>query len=140
MSYDLIIKNGLVILENGEVETDVAVKDGKIASIGTNLGEAKEVIDAKGLVVSPGMVDAHVHITDPGGSYRDEWEGYITGTRACAKGGVTSFMEMPLNQVPATVDKKSLDIKYAAGENKLVVDVASFGGLVPFNIQKGLKS
>ncbi|MDO5741605.1 allantoinase AllB [Vagococcus lutrae] len=139
MSYDLIIKNGLVILENGEVETDVAVKDGKIASIGTNLGEAKEVIDAKGLVVSPGMVDAHVHITDPGGSYRDEWEGYITGTRACAKGGVTSFMEMPLNQVPATVDKKSLDIKYAAGENKLVVDVASFGGLVPFNIPKGIE-
>jgi allantoinase len=132
--YDLIIKNGLVILESGEVQTDVAVKNGKIAAIGVNLGPAERIIDAKGLIVSPGMVDAHVHITDPGGGYRDRWEGYITGTKSCAKGGVTSFVEMPLNQIPATVDKKSLDIKYAAGKGKLAVDIASFGGLVPFNI------
>ena len=85
------------------------------------------------------MVDGHVHITDPGGSYRDDWEGYLTGTKACAKGGVTSFMEMPLNQVPATVDADSLKIKYEAGKNKLSVDVASFGGLVPFNINGGIQ-
>lgn len=136
MNYDLIIKNGLVILENSHIETDVAVKDGKIAAIGSGLGDAKEIIEAEGLIVSPGMVDAHVHITDPGGGYRDEWEGYLSGTRACAKGGVTSFMEMPLNQVPATVDKESLEIKYQAGKDKLSVDVASFGGLVPFNLEK----
>ncbi|MBP1040777.1 allantoinase AllB [Vagococcus sp. BWB3-3] len=136
MGYDLIIKNGLVILENSEIKTDVAVKDGKIAAIGNDLGDSKKVIDAKGLIVSPGMVDAHVHITDPGGGYRDEWEGYLTGTRACAKGGVTSFMEMPLNQVPATVDKESLEIKFQAGKGKLSVDVASFGGLVPFNLER----
>lgn len=139
MKYDLIIQNGLVILETGEVVTDVAVKDGKIVAIGENLDSAKKVIDAKGLIVSPGMVDAHVHITEPGSGYRDDWEGYETGTRACAKGGVTSFMEMPLNQVPATVDAKSLDIKYAAGEGKLTVDVASFGGLVPFNLKTGIQ-
>ena len=139
MNFDLIIKNGLVILDNGEVLTDVAVKDGKIAAIGSDLGDAKEVIDAKGLIVSPGMVDAHVHITDPGGGFRDFWEGYITGTKACAKGGVTSFMEMPLNQVPATVNKESLDIKYAAGENKLMSDVGSFGGVVPFNLDGGIQ-
>lgn len=137
--FDLIIKNGLVVLDSGEVVTDVAVKDGKIAAIGKDLGEAKEVIDAKGLVVSPGMVDAHVHITDPGGGYRDLWEGYVTGTRACAKGGVTSFMEMPLNQIPATVDGESLKLKFAAGEGKLAVDVASFGGLVPFNLNGGIQ-
>lgn len=139
MSFDLLIKNGLVILDGGEVETDVAVKDGKIAAIGRDLGEAAEVIDAKGLIVSPGMLDAHVHITEPGGGYRDEWEGYLTGTRACAKGGVTSFMEMPLNQVPATVDKESLQIKLDAGKGKLAVDVASFGGLVPFNLDGGIQ-
>lgn len=137
--FDLIIKNGLVVLDSGEVVTDVAVKDGKIAAVGQDLGEAKEVIDAQGLVVSPGMVDAHVHITDPGGGYRDLWEGYVTGTRACAKGGVTSFMEMPLNQIPATVDGESLKLKYAAGEGKLAVDVASFGGLVPFNLNGGIQ-
>lgn len=139
MSYDLIIKNGLVILESGEVETDVAVKGGVIVAIGSELGEAEKVIDASGLVVSPGMVDAHVHITDPGGGYRDQWEGYVTGTAACAKGGVTSFMEMPLNQVPATVDGESLEIKYHAGVNKLKSDVGSFGGLVPFNLDGGIQ-
>ncbi|MGM0239114.1 MULTISPECIES: allantoinase AllB [Enterococcus] len=138
MSHELVIKNGLVILEDGEVNTDVAVDNGKITAIGNDL-TGEKVIDAAGLIVSPGMVDAHVHITDPGGGYRDNWEGYVTGTASCAKGGVTSFMEMPLNQVPATVDKKSLDIKYAAGEDKLKVDVASFGGLVPFNLEGGIQ-
>ncbi|MGY3703143.1 allantoinase [Vagococcus martis] len=139
MTFDLLIKNGLVILTSGEVKTDVAVKDGKIVAIGSQLGEAKEEIDATGLIVSPGMVDAHVHITDPGGGYRDLWEGYVTGTKACAKGGVTSFMEMPLNQVPATVDKESLEIKYDAGKGKLLSDVGSFGGLVPYNLEGGIQ-
>lgn len=138
MSHDLVIKNGLVILESGEVQTDVAVKDGLIVAIGENL-EGAEVVDATGLIVSPGMVDAHVHITDPGGNYRDEWEGYVTGTAACARGGVTSIMEMPLNQIPATVDGKSIEIKYAAGKDRLKVDVASYGGLVPFNLKGGIQ-
>ncbi|NLJ94618.1 MAG: allantoinase AllB [Clostridiaceae bacterium] len=134
MSYDLVIKNGLVILEGGEVKTDIAVKDGKIAALGTGF-EAEKVVDAEGLIVSPGMIDAHVHITEPGGGYRDEWEGFVTGTASCAKGGVTSFIEMPLNQVPATTNGESLQIKYDAGEGKLHSDVYSFGGLVPYNIE-----
>ena len=62
MSFDLIIKNGTVILENEARIVDIAVQAGKIAAIGENLGEAKQVMDATGLVVSPGMVDAHTHI------------------------------------------------------------------------------
>jgi len=138
MQNELVIKNGLVLLEDGEVNTDVGIKNGKINMVGDHL-EGEREIDATGLIVSPGMVDAHVHITDPGGGYRDEWEGYVTGTSASAKGGVTSFMEMPLNQVPATVDKETLNTKYQAGENKLKVDVASFGGLVPFNLEGGIQ-
>ncbi|MCI2019251.1 MAG: allantoinase AllB [Lentilactobacillus buchneri] len=138
MSHELVIKNGLVILEDGEVHTNVAVDHGKITAIGKDLDGDRE-IDAKGLVVSPGMVDAHVHITPMGGGYRDEWEGYVTGTAACAKGGVTSFMEMPLNQVPATVDGKTIDQKYAVGKDQLKVDVASFGGLVPYNLDCGIQ-
>ena len=133
MSYDLVIKNGLVIYEGGEVKTDIAVKDGLIAALGTGF-EGDKVIDAEGLVVSPGMIDSHVHITEPGGGYRDQWEGYVTGTAAAAKGGVTAFLEMPLNQVPATTDGKSLQIKYDAGKGKLHADVASYGGLVQYNI------
>lgn len=136
MQYDRIIKNGIVILESGEVRTDVAIKNGKIAAIAPDLNGAHEVIDAQGLIVSPGMVDVHVHISEPGG-IRCEWEGYVTGTKACAKGGVTTFVEMPLNQLPATTCGDTLRKKYAAGEGKLYVDVASFGGLVPYNLTNG---
>ncbi len=137
-TFDLIIKNGLVILDSGEVNIDVAVKNGKIATIGYDLGEAKETVDAQGLIVSPGMVDVHVHMIDPGG-IRADWEGYVTGTKACAKGGVTTFIEMPLNQLPATIDRESIQKKYAAGKDKIYVDVASFGGLVPHNLKGGIQ-
>ena len=62
MQAELVIKNGLVILETGEVITDVAVQGGKIVAIGQDLS-GERVIDATGLVVSPGMVDAHVQVT-----------------------------------------------------------------------------
>lgn len=138
MSFDLIIKNGLVILDSGEAHTDVAVKDGKIAAIGNDLHCADQIVDASGLIVSPGMVDVHVHITEPGG-VRADWEGYVTGTKACAKGGVTTIVEMPLNQLPATTNKESIRAKYAAGNRKLHVDVASYGGLVPYNLNCGIQ-
>lgn len=139
MSHDLIIHGGRIIAENGACRADIAVRNGRIAAIGHDLGEAEAYIDAGGLIVSPGMVDAHVHISEPGGGYRDDWEGYETGTRACAKGGVTTIVEMPLNQVPATVDKQTLDIKLAAGQGKLSADVASYGGLVPFALDHGIE-
>jgi len=59
MQYDLIIKNGIVILESGETHTDIAIKNGKIAAVGPDLGQADQTIDAQGLIVSPGMVDVH---------------------------------------------------------------------------------
>lgn len=135
---DLVIKNGKVILADGAVITDVAVKDGKISQIGQDL-EGTEVIDATGLVVSPGMVDGHAHITSMGGGYRDQWEGYETGTAACAKGGVTTIVEMPLNQIPSTTDAASLQAKYDSGKDQLHVDTASLGGLVPFNLEGGIQ-
>lgn len=136
MQFDLVIKNGLVILDGGETKTDIAIRDGVITGIGTGF-EGKQEIDAEGLIVSPGMIDAHVHITEPGGGYRDSWEGYVTGTSAAAKGGVTSFLEMPLNQVPATTSGETLNIKYEAGQGELKADVFSYGGLVPYNLENG---
>src|SRR5699024_2968494 len=140
MAFDLVIKNGLVMLPGGEKNVDIGVKDGKIAAIGTDIdaGEA-HVTDAEGLIVSQCMIDAHVNISKPGGSICDHWEVYDTGTRASAKGGVTSFIEMPLNQIPATVDEESINKKFAAGEDKLSVDVYSYGGLVPFNLEGGIQ-
>ena len=136
MEYELVIKNGQVILEDQVVATDIGISNGKIEAIDQDL-KGKKSVDALGLIVSPGMFDAHVHITENGGGVRDDWEGYITGTSACAKGGVTSFLEMPLNQLPATTDKASLKNKIQSGQGKLKIDVYSFGGLVPYNISNG---
>ncbi|OON42055.1 allantoinase [Izhakiella australiensis] len=133
MSYDLIIKNGTVILEDEARVIDIAVNAGKIAAIGENLGDARKVMDANGLIIAPGMVDSHTHISEPG---RTHWEGYATATRAAAKGGITTMVEMPLNQLPATVDRKTVELKFDAAKGKLSVDVGMYGGLVPYNLDR----
>lgn len=138
MTHELVIKNGLVILETGEQFTELGIDRGKITAIGNQL-DGHRVMDAKGLIVSPGMVDAHVHLTELGGGYRNGWEGYVTGTSAAAKGGVTSLIEMPMNQLPATIDGATIANKYRAGRHKLKVDVASLGGVLPANLNGGIQ-
>ena len=90
-------------------------------------GTADSVVDALGLVVLPGAVDAHVHCDEPG---RTEWEGFLAATRGAAAGGTTTIADMPLNSVPPTVDGASFDVKRAALERSAVVDVALWGGMV----------
>lgn len=96
MQTELVTKDRSVILEAGEVITDVVVQGGKIVAIGQDLPEER-MVDATGLVTNPGMVNAHVHIIDPGGGYRDGREGYITRMAACAKRSVATSVEVPLN-------------------------------------------
>lgn len=134
MTYDLIIKNGQVVFRDGVRQVDIGVKNEKIACIAEEItDEAKEVIDASGQYVMPGMVDTHVHISEPG---RTEWEGFETGSKAMAAGGVTSYVEMPLNALPATTNKAALDLKLEAAVNQNYVDYGFYGGLVPGNVDK----
>ena len=81
-------------------------------------------------VLLPGLVDAHVHLNEPG---RTEWEGFWTGTRAAAFGGVTTVVDMPLNAIPPTTTIQGLKEKVAAAEGKCWVDVGFYGGIVPGN-------
>lgn len=133
MKYDLIIRNGNVVLRDVVKKADIAIQNGKIAAIAESLNEtADRVIDATGQYVMPGMIDTHVHICEPG---RTEWEGFETGTKALAAGGTTSYVDMPLNALPATTTKKALELKIAAAEGKNYVDYALYGGLVPGNLE-----
>ncbi len=88
------------------------------------------LLDAGDAVISPGIVDSHVHINEPG---RTEWEGFATATRAAAAGGVTTLVDMPLNSIPPTTTLAGLEAKLAAARGQCWVDVGFWGGAVPGN-------
>jgi allantoinase len=89
-----------------------------------------DLIDFGDNVILPGLVDTHVHINEPG---RTEWEGFQTATQAAAAGGVTTFVDMPLNCVPETIDVSALEAKRNAAKEKAWVDWATWGGVVRGN-------
>lgn len=130
--YDLIIRDAILVTSQDCNQTDIAIADGRIVSIGPQLtGTSKAEIDASGLHAFPGVIDAHVHFNEPG---RTAWEGFATGTSALAAGGATTFFDMPLNASPPTLDAASFDLKYAAAQASALVDFAFWGGLVPGNL------
>ncbi|KAG2417236.1 allantoinase [Aspergillus terreus] len=81
-------------------------------------------------VLLPGLVDAHVHLNEPG---RTEWEGFYTGTQAAAFGGVTTVIDMPLNAIPPTTTVAGFKEKLQAAQGKCWVDVGFYGGIIPGN-------
>jgi allantoinase len=132
MAEDFVIRGAQVCLPDGLRTIDVAVSDGKIAGTGDGLS-APEIIEAEGLLLLPGAIDAHVHYNEPG---RTDWEGWATGSLASAVGGATCVFEMPLNAHPPTLDAESFDLKRRAAEASSVVDFALWGGLTPVNLDK----
>lgn len=134
MTYDLIIKGGNVVFRDGVRKVDIGVKNEKISCIAEHITDhAREVLDAEGQYVMPGMIDTHVHLSEPG---RTEWEGFETGTKALAAGGTTSYVEMPLNAIPATINQETLDLKLEAAKEQNYIDYSFYGGLVPTNIDQ----
>ena len=81
-------------------------------------------------ILLPGLVDAHVHLNEPG---RTEWEGFYTGTQAAAFGGVTTVVDMPLNAIPPTTTVANLHEKIKAAQGQCWVDVGFYGGIIPGN-------
>ncbi|MBI4061282.1 MAG: allantoinase AllB [Elusimicrobia bacterium] len=113
----------------------ILIGEGKIAAI-VNPDEVPNGVNVKeagDLAVIPSLVDAHVHVNEPG---RAEWEGYLTATRAAAAGGVGTIVDMPLNCSPATTTRRALQAKLDAVKGKLTVDAAFWGGLVPGNLHE----
>lgn len=131
MKADMIIRNGSVVLLNEVKRCDIAIKDGRILEISDQNIYAAQEIDAEGLYVMPGMIDAHVHLNEPG---LDDWEGFINGSSALAAGGCTTYIDMPLNGVPPTIREDALDQKLASAIHHSYIDFALWGGLVPGNL------
>src|SRR5450432_230883 len=95
----ILIQNGTVLdpAQNLEKRTDLLIRDGKVAGIGMNLGQADRVIDAAGCFVTPGLIDIHVHFREPGD---EEEETIATGSAAAAAGGFTTVCCMPNTKPP----------------------------------------
>jgi allantoinase len=130
--HDLIVRGGAVVTPVGETLADIAIDAGSIVAVAPEIeGKASAEIDAAGLHVFPGVVDVHLHFNEPG---RTDWEGWATGSAACALGGTTTVAEMPLNAHPPTLDSLAFDAKRAAAEASSRVDFALWGGLTPINL------
>lgn len=114
------IRPALVVTENGRI---VSVENADAPFTGP-------VTDAGTAVILPGFVDTHAHINEPG---RTDWEGFKTATRACAAGGITTVVDMPLNSIPATTSLASLHVKRSAVSDHSFVDFRFWGGVVPGN-------
>jgi dihydroorotase len=117
------VLNGRVYTPTGLKSIDIWIKDGKVAALG-GPHRAEERIDARGMLVLPGAIDAHVHFRDPGLTYKEDWE---SGSISAAAGGVTTVVDQP-NTDPRTLDAKSFDLKLDIARHRCVVDFCINGG------------
>jgi allantoinase len=119
-----------VVLPSGVKRAVVTIDSGRIAAVAERAPDGIPVTDLGDRVLMPGLVDAHVHVNEPG---RTEWEGFTTATRAAAAGGITTIVDMPLNCIPVTTSAEALRIKLDACTPLLWADCAFWGGVIPGN-------
>ncbi|MGA9383159.1 MAG: dihydroorotase [Phormidium sp.] len=133
---NLLIRQARILLPTGELLLgDVKISDGQIVQVAsdlsTNIDEtAVKIIDAAGLTLLPGVIDPQVHFREPGLEYKED---LFTASCACAKGGVTSFLEMP-NTRPLTTTQATLDDKLQRAAEKCLVNYGFFIGATAENL------
>jgi dihydroorotase len=124
----LILRGGTVLDETGERPADVRIEDGRIVAVGSDAADGRPagalVLDAEGCLVTPGLVDIHTHLREPG---REEAETIETGARAAALGGYTAIVAMP-NTEP-TIDSAAVVRQVLDAGAKAVCDVHSSGAI-----------
>ncbi len=128
----LVIRGRRVLTPEGLQPAALVIADGKILRVDAHDAriDGARVIDAGDDLVTPGIVDSHVHINEPG---RTEWEGFATATQAAAAGGITTVVDMPLNCIPATTSRTAAETKRASLQGQQFVNVAFWGGVIPGN-------
>ena len=126
---DLIIKNGKCYIDKDLKDQDIAIKEGKIIEIGKINKDAKEILDAKDLLVLPGCMDTQTHFREPGST---DTEDLHSGSRAAIVGGITSVFEMP-NTNPPTANKKEFQRKLDLAKNRMYCNYGFYFGATPDN-------
>lgn len=130
--YDLVIRGSTVVDAIQQQTADVGISGGKIVAVEPAIAAGGQTeIDAAGLILMPGGIDPHVHFNEPG---RADWEGFATGTKALAAGGMTTCFDMPLNSSPPVINAAEFDRKQAAAKASASVNCYFWGGLIPGNL------
>jgi dihydroorotase len=131
-TFDLILKGGILVNQDGIGARDIGVRDGRIAEIGgLSQSSAGEIIDAKGLHILPGVIDTQVHFREPGATHKEDLE---TGSRAAVMGGVTAVFEMP-NTNPLTTGAAELEDKVRRAHHRMHCDFAFWVGGTHENVK-----
>ena len=137
-------KNKIIILQNGtdvlENKIEILINGEIIEEISENIDESKfknnenvRIIDVEDKLVMPGIIDVHTHMREPGITYKED---FTTGSRACAKAGITTFYDMP-NTIPTTTTLENLlEKKKLAGEKSIVNFGFHFGGSKNDNVEE----
>ena len=131
--YDLILKNCQIVNEDAICNSDIAIKNERIALINSTIdAEAKEILDVEGKYVIPGMIDDQVHFREPGLTHKGS---IATESRAALAGGITSFFEMP-NVNPTTTTNENLRNKFDLASQKSVGNYSFYLGGSNTNIEE----
>ncbi len=115
----LLIKNGKVFIKGKLLGKNILIEDSKISKITGEFPRADEIINARGKIVIPGVIDPHVHFREPGMTQKED---FLTGSMAAASGGVTCFLDMPNNKPPTLTAKYLEEKRELAGKS-----VVNFG-------------
>ena len=132
-TYDLILKGGTVVNQDGEGARDLGIRGGRFAAIGDLArASASEVIDCRGLHLLPGVIDSHVHFREPGLTHKEDLE---SGSRGAVLGGVTAVFEMP-NTDPLTTTAEAVADKVKRAHHRMHCDFAFYVGATRENTKQ----
>ncbi len=126
MAEEISIYSNRCWINNALIPATITYIHGKIIAV--DKIKLPAAIDFGDDVIMPGVIDAHVHVNEPG---RTEWEGFHTATISAAAGGITTIIDMPLNATPVTTTVDALKKKMKSSENQLHVNCGFYGGLIP---------
>jgi dihydroorotase len=136
----ILIRNATIINEGRIFGSDLLIKGEIISGIGVpgqiKTPQGAEIIDAKGLLLIPGVIDDQVHFREPGLTHKGD---ILSESRAAAAGGITSFMDMP-NTVPQTITIKALIEKYHLGSENSLINYSFLIGATNDNLDEIMKA